>query len=107
MPDNFAFWLRSRPGIGLIAQFLPEGWEFTFQFVVVETLICFRYMRVGRRLSGVVLHYRQTLTFTWHPVYGGLLSYTTELIVCFLTPTVAAIVPTDEHFYVFGPHVYE
>ncbi|OCT55069.1 hypothetical protein CLCR_03178 [Cladophialophora carrionii] len=107
MPDNFAFWLRSRPALDLAVKFPPEGWTITFQSVVVDTLFYFRYMRVGRRVGCVVLHYRQTLTFTWHLEYGGLLTYTMELLVDIVTPTVAAIVPTDEHFYVFAPHVYK
>jgi hypothetical protein len=105
MPDNFVFWIRTLPAVGLSAQVLPGGWTVTFQIVMVDTIFYFRYMRVGQRVSGAVLHFRQTLTFTWHPVYGGLLGYTRELLVCFVTPTVAAIVPTDEHFYVFAPHV--
>ncbi|KIW71223.1 hypothetical protein PV04_03412 [Phialophora macrospora] len=105
MPDNLVFWIRTLPAIGLRRQVLPEGWTITFQIVMVDTIFYLRYVRVGRRVSGVVLHFRQTLTFTWHPLYGGLLSYTRELLVYFVTPTVAAIVPTDEHFYVFVPYV--
>jgi hypothetical protein len=104
MPDNFVFWIRSLAEISSVGELLPEGWAFTIQVVVVDTFLYLRHLIASRTVTGICFTYRQTFALTWHPRYGGLLTYQNELDIDVLTPSIPPLLA--EHLYVYAFHIY-